>query len=88
MDYKSSDSFEIQASGNVFIVDADKDYLNPQSDLRGKEVTINDEKYIVLGVEVYAVRNPKILKGDKMALLVAPYQSILKEKLMKDEKIK
>jgi hypothetical protein len=69
MEYKSLDTYEVKGRGKVFVVKNDKDRDRDKNDLIGSAVIIDGMKYLVLGVESFAVQ--KIAQGDKIGLLVS-----------------
>lgn len=68
MNYKSLDSFEVKDRGTVYIVENDKDRDRNHMGLVGTIVFIDTMPHTVLGVDAFTL--PKILKGEKIGLLV------------------
>lgn len=69
MEYKSLQKLTITGKGTVFIVENEKDRNRADNDFTiGDEITIDGDKYILSGVESYAI--DIIRKGQKIGLLV------------------
>jgi len=66
--YKSLDSYEFIGGGTVFVVENEIERPRFNNDLLNSLAEIDGTQYIIRGVESFLT--PKILKGDKIGLLV------------------